>query len=170
MVQASPLSGKCLPHSLTHLPIFDVHIDIHSHQPQHKDNKRERKKLKASVLVRHGEKIPAAATSGLPRWPIVAGPVSPLLYIGCPAWIRVTAGKKVLSGAAGIRGIPNAPLWANYVGVCVCVCALWSFNLHLHGRVIRVDVWVVKLLTLLRRQTNFTEMVNAVDFFPLTHF
>jgi len=61
-----------------------------------------------------------------------------------------------------MHGILNAPRWTN----CVGVCALWSFNLHLHGRVIRVDVWVVKLLTLLGHQTNFTEMVDAVDFFP----
>lgn len=167
MVQASPLSGKCLPHSLTHLPIFDVHIDIHSHQPEYKDNKREQKKLKASALVRHWEKNPSISDQRSAEMANCCGSSFVLLYIGCPAWIRVTAGKKVLSGAA-----VYVEFQMHHCGLIalLCVRALWSFNLHLHGRVIRVDASVVKLLTLLRRQTNFTEMVSVVDFFPLTHF
>jgi hypothetical protein len=66
--QASPFAGKCLAHSLTHLPIFDVHIDIHSHQhsaQRTRTTRRESKKKTKSVIhIRHAglvwEKIPAA--------------------------------------------------------------------------------------------------------------
>jgi hypothetical protein len=106
-------SVVCLAHSLTHLLIFDVHIDIHSH---HRGGRRRRTTRASFRKIRTRKKTreETSSLSGDMRWPIVAAWSGSSFLYCYPRWWRLTGPDSCHKSierrpVAAILGILNAP-------------------------------------------------------------